>query len=695
MLHDALALAEHGWHVFPLRPSGKEPATAHGLLDATTDEATIRAWWDQTPEANIGVRTGAESGLLVLDVDAGDKGGVESLATLLSEHGDLPATCRAHTGGGGEHILFQHPGGEVRNSTGRLGRGIDVRGDGGYIVVPPSVHPSGEHYAWLHGGPFDPEPPPKWLLDLLATTLTKTAPATEQEAEGTIPEGQRNSKLASLAGSMRRRGMSLDGISAALQAENQSHCDPPLDEEEVERIAGSIGSYPPAPPRDGGWPTTDLGNAERLVARHGADLRHVSGRGWHCWDGRRWKRDGDGAMRRAKLSARATFAEAEHADDDEGKRIVQWAEASEHSLRLAASVELAKSELPLIVSADELDADPWLLCVENGTLDLRTGELREHRREDNITKLAPVVYDPQASSAAWDSFVLESCGYDFELAAFLQRATGYSVAGSTTEEVLFFVHGPGATGKSTLIETVKAMLGDYAVTADFDTFLKRRSDRGIPSDVARLAGARLVAGVEVEDGKSLAEGLVKQLTGGDVVTARFMYKEFFEFKPLLKLWLVANSRPAVRAEDTAMWRRILQVPFVHVVPPDKRDEGLKRRLRQPEHLSAALAWAVEGCLRWQERGLGVPESVRAYTEEYRAEADPFQMWLDEDCLVDAEFVCEAGVLRAKYESWCRANGGNPVAARTWSRKLHALGCSRKRDTGGGRLWRWRGIDLAP
>jgi putative DNA primase/helicase len=590
----------------------------------------------------------------------------------------------------------------VRNTAGKLGAGLDTRGDGGYVVSPPSRH-SDKEYRWL----CDPDTvplaqAPVWLLELLTDTpgaprkdAATSATAPKQDAEGAIAEGRRNSTLASLGGTMRRRGMSQEAIAAALQAENEERCRPPLEAEEVERIARSVGRYAPATSRES-WPPTDLGNAERLVARHGSDLRHVAGLGWYAWDGKRWKRDTDGeAMRRAKLSARAIFGEAEHAESHEERRkLVAWAFRSEHERRLHAAVVLAQTELPVLLAADALDADPWLLCTENGTVDLRTGELREHRREDLCTKLAPVVYDPEATTALWHRFLLDTCGGDIELAAFLRRCAGYSLTGVTSEEVLFFLHGPAATGKSTFIEALKAALGDYTRTADFDTFLRRKGDRGIPSDVARLAGARLVAGVEVEEGKALAEGLIKQLTGGDTVTARFMYKDFFEFRPAFKLWLVANARPQVSAEDAAMWRRILQVPCTTVVPEHERDDKLKSRLKAPEHLAAVLAWAVQGCLEWQEIGLAVPDSVRAYTEDYRHEADAFAAWVTEECVLGGWLRCEAGKLRARYEDWCKANGATPVGDRTWSKKLRDLRCERERDTSGERKRRWRGIDLA-
>lgn len=304
------------------------------------------------------------------------------------------------------------------------------------------------------------------------------------------------------------------------------------------------GSDEPEPDTVGLRPT-DYGNAERLVAQHGDELRYVPGVGWHAWDGVRWRRDDTGeVVRRAKQSARTILTEAEQTDDAQERKILaKWALTSETDPRLRAAISLAESELQVITRADELDAHEWLLTVENGTLDLRDGALQPHAQADLLTKLAPVIYQPDAASDVWDQFLETVTGGDDQLAAFLQRLSGYTLTGSVRDEVLMFVHGPAATGKTTFVETIKAMLGEHAMTADFETFLRRRGDAGIRNDIARLAGARMVLSVEVDDGKALAEGLIKTLTGGDTVTARHLYSESFSFTPAFKLWLAANDRP--------------------------------------------------------------------------------------------------------------------------------------------------------
>jgi putative DNA primase/helicase len=626
----------------------------------------------------------------VLDIDAKSNGG-QALAALEAEHGPLPATATALTGGGGRHLLFTHPGVEVRNSASRLGPGLDVRGDGGYIVAPPSRHASGLCYAWQRGNAASDlalAELPDWLLALV-TTPRRNSPGSV--VGGPIVEGQRNATLASIAGSLRRDGQSEEEIYLALLDVNQSRVVPPLPEPEVAAIAASISRYEPARPTSS-WVRfkwTEYGNAERLVSSHGADLRHSPGLGWLVWDGQRWRRDEDGeAIRRMKQTVRAMWDELPEIDDpDLQKRFFGFVRSSENERRLNATLKLAESEATVVLAADRFDADPSLLTVANGTIDLRTGELREHRREDLVTRASPVVYAPGARSQLWQEFLGKITAGDEELEGFLQRAAGYSLTGSTAEEKLFFAHGPAATGKSTFLESLKAVLGEYATTTDFETLLKRKGDRGIPNDIARLAGTRLVVSIEVDEGKQLAAGLVKQLTGGDTVTARFLRKEFFEFKPQFKLWLAANDRPQVSATDSGIWRRIVQIPFTVEIPEGERDRSLKQRLTSdPKIQTAILAWAVDGALAWQEAGLDVPAKVKAYTEEYRQENDPLQDFLDECCLLQPAAHVKRKALRKTYERWAWTNHRPQLSTRRFADLLKTRGVIAGGKVGDERTW---------
>jgi P4 family phage/plasmid primase-like protien len=257
-------------------------------------------------------------------------------------------------------------------------------------------------------------------------------------------------------------------------------------------------------------------------------------------------------------------------------------------------------------------------------------------------------------------------------------AAGYSLTGDTGEEVLFLIHGPEAAGKSTFVEALKATLGDYALTADFETFLAKKGDGGIRNDVARLAGARFVSSIEVDEGKKLAEALVKQLTGGDAVSARFLFAEFFEFAPAFKLWLAVNHAPRVTDQDGAIWRRILRVPFEHTVPKERRDKTVKATLKNPAVAGPAiLAWAVAGGLAWQREGLGVPPVIEAATAQYRADQDPLRDFYAQCCVFEAQAWVASAALYAAYQSWARENGVRPnhvLTSTAVGKRLRARGC---------------------
>jgi putative DNA primase/helicase len=361
---------------------------------------------------------------------------------------------------------------------------------------------------------------------------------------------------------------------------------------------------------------------------------------------------------RAKDVARDFFRYAAKIKDDERRTAtVKHALNSEKAERLRAMIDLAKSESGMSLRPEQLDQDPWLLNCLNGTLNLRTGRLRKHRRQDYITKLAPVEFDPNARMPLWDAHIQHVTNGNEELAEYLQREAGYGLTGVTSEEIITLYYGGPNTGKTTHLEAKKSTMGDYAATAGFDAFLRQKQAKGPRNDLARLAGARLVCASEVPPGRQFDEVTVKQLTGGDTVTARFLYGEYFEYMPQFKICLAANHRPSVRDDDPAIWRRLRLLPFENAVPAEKRDPDVKARLRDPSDGGPAiLAWMVQGALKWKRKGLQEPAVVRAATEAYRSEMATFSQFIEDRCVEGPEEWVASNRLFSYYEGWSKSTG---------------------------------------
>ena len=355
-------------------------------------------------------------------------------------------------------------------------------------------------------------------------------------------------------------------------------------------------------------------------------------------------------------------------------------------------VTVAETQSELLVRSEELDGHPWLLNVLNGTIDLTTGQLRPHRREDFLTMAAPVKFSPGARSTVWESF-LEKVIPNKEVRDFLQRITGYALTGSTKEEVLFFLHGPASSGKSTYLEALATILGDYSSSTSFKTFTTEGAGgNSASSDIARLAGKRLVRSSEIDKGDAFSEAVIKKLTGNDMITSRFLYKEYFEFRPEFKIFIASNDLARVRDDDSGLWRRLLNVPFAVGLGEKERDPGVKRTLLdRTETGPAILQWALTGCLEYQRIGLSIPDEVRSSTEGYRREMDPIAEFM-EDCISANPLArVDNGVLWTAYSSWCLANGIKyGVSQKNLKRRLEQRGFNQHRDA---KHRFWTGIRL--
>lgn len=428
---------------------------------------------------------------------------------------------------------------------------------------------------------------------------------------------------------------------------------------------------------------TDTGNAERLVKRHGENLRYLTEGGvWYIWDGVRWAQDRLAEVSRlAKETILAIPQEAEKASKEEiQKKILAWAHKSEGVDKRRAMISLAASDGEgLQILPEQIDANPWQVTCLSGAIELDSGLCREHRREDLHTKVILTDYNPEATCPTWMMFLHRVMGGKPQLVSFLQRALGYSLTGDTREHCLFFLHGSGNNGKSTFLETIRYLFGDYACKAEFATFLSKQNE-GPRNDLARLRGSRLVAASEAEGGKRLAEALIKEITGGDTISARFLHHEFFEFKPQFKIWLAANDKPIIKGTDHGIWRRIRLIPFTVKIPDEEIDKGLPEKLKA--ELPGILAWIVQGCLDWQKMGLGEPKEVKEATQEYREEMDMLADFITQKCLVGPAHEIPARKLYREYKSWAIEQGSEVLTETAFGRSLSGRGITAKRSSAG-------------
>jgi putative DNA primase/helicase len=599
-------------------------------------------------------------------------------------------------------------------------------GRGHQIVVAPTIHPDKGAYHFVGGynpaavAEVDKEELRKRVGKLaVASLLARILPPSRHEGGG----GRHDLALA-LAGYMLRNGESTEAVTEMLVAAWEQRKAPREGVEDVRQAVHDTAArlarnepatggrrlgelFPKLPEKIGdflGWERrdmreqrhhymrTDLGNAERFVDTHRDHVLWCPARkSFLCWDGKRYAWDERGeAVKLAHATARGIFHEAADAEgEDEQKAITKWALASQNESRINAMLSQARPYLA--VGMEELDRDPWLINCQNGTLDLRTGRLKDHDPADRITKIVPQDYAPGTPCPRFERFLKEAL-VDASLIKFVKRYSGYTLTGITRERLLAILYGFGKNGKTTLVELLHEVLGDYARNTDVETLLIKKY-QGVGNDVAALKGARFVSAAEVEKGRRLAESKVKQLTGRDTVTARFLFGENFDFKPEFKLWLSTNNKPVIQGTDDAIWDRIRLIPFTQRFEGGRADPKLPDKLR--EEMPGVFAWMVGGCLEWQEHGLEEPKTVADATKQYREEMDTLAAFFEDRCVIREALLTPASRLYKQYQMWCDDAGEHAETQKMFGMRLSERGFVSEKIKRGEHKDRkgWRGIGL--
>ena len=419
---------------------------------------------------------------------------------------------------------------------------------------------------------------------------------------------------------------------------------------------------------------TELGNAERIAYEYGHTIKYVGDMGWLIWDGKRWRVDTKKEIERITNKVLRGL----YKSDDEME--TKWARMCE---RRNIRMNSIKDLMPLVPGErEDFDRHKYFFNVENGIVDLKTGQLQPHNRELNLTKITNVVHDEKAECPAWLLFLNQIFKGDKDLIEYMQRLVGYSLTGAISEQGMYFLVGGGSNGKSVFINTIKKMMGDYGVQTSSETFIKRKGD-GANNDIARLNGSRFVSAVESEEGEKLQESLVKTITGGEPILARFLRQEFFEFLPEFKVFFTTNHKPVIGGLDDGIWRRVKIIPFTLSLKPHERDKKLEEKLSL--EMSGILNWAIKGCLKWQQSGLKEPRVVAEATGDYKEDMDILAPFLYESCYIDEieneEIRIEAKELYNVYDRWCFGSGERSLGNRTFYRMLETKGFKKVKGTG--------------
>jgi putative DNA primase/helicase len=713
--YDSAAVAREriaeGWATVPVR--GKIPIPTGWQKLRIAPEDVPRHF---TNGENVGGILGAASGHRV-DVDC-DCAEVLALASrFLPTTGSIfgrpsnPASHRIYLSPDAPYIKLADP---TRKDDDERSTLIELRQDGHQTVLPGSIHTSGEPIAWV----TNKAPASIGAQDLAAAVHRIGAAALlARYYPGT---GSRQDLAMHLSGALLRAGWDAAEAEHFIGAvANAAHDEEPEKREAtVQRTQEKLDRGEPVT----GLPRiaemldprivaavakwlglragigaeehqTELGLADRIVREHGDKMRFVYGwDSWIAWDGQRWtpKAEGD-IWQMAKATVRPLLSEAvKLPEGDARKAAVKFAMMSERDRTIRSALNLARSEPGIAIKPEMLNQDTYLLNTPSGIVDLRTGTVRSHDQAALLTKLCPTPYGPAATAPEWERFLLRVFDRDFGIITFVQRLMGYAATGSCREHLLPIFWGKGANGKSTLTTAVMDVLGqDYAGPIAHSLLFAETKDSH-PTAVADLYGKRIAVTHELDSGTRLAEGLVKNLTGGDRLKARRMREDLWQFTPTHTLFLATNTKPIVRGTDDGIWRRLKLIPFTVQIPEAERDTRLGDKLRA--EAPGILAWIVAGARDWYQHGLDTPASVQAATTAYRSASDVIGEYLAARCIVDPTSKTTAKALYENFVTWHKDQiGGDPITQTTFGRRLGDRGFVRLSDE---RPIAWSGIGIA-
>ena len=643
-----------GWVVGPLRPGGKEWIETGAKNFATNDMEKAIALFDKYPRCNTAILTGRVSGIVVIDIDApGPSHATDGMASLKERGFTLPDTGPiVQTPTGGRHYYFKYPEGKVISSTSGILPGVDIRADNVHVVAPPSTTPDGE-YLWISSYTNDLPDLPEWVFACRPAAKKAKNYAT---IDSDIPQGKRNETLYLHGVALREADTKPTQALKTLYEVNRKWCKPPLPDSEVENIFDSVFKKPS--PFDGvGTPVkisrkiyNDLtASKEFLESNNNKFLYCNKLGGWFVWAGKRWKPDEVNYVQRCVIDLIQSIRKM--AEPSKDKLLMNYAKSLGTANKVESILKLCKPHPDIAAVPEQFDSCPYILNLANGTLDMNSRIIGPHNPLDYLTKISPVRYDPDATCPKWINFldlIFPHSEGSEDLKPFIKRMVGYWLFEGNPEQVMFIFYGTGRNGKSTFINVIRRLFGDYIKHAPIETFIDKRYT-GVSNDLARLRGSRLVTTSETSSGQSLKEGIIKELTSGEVVTARFLYKEPFEFEPNFKICMSTNHKPNIKGTDEGIWRRILLIPFTYTIPEEQIVLNFERKLF--DELPGILNWALEGYSEWRQIGLNPPATVKESVKEYRLEEDLFADFIDAYCYTNINTSCSVSEMKDAFYKW--------------------------------------------